>query len=321
MRRRSTPWNRVLQRSSAGRPASRTKPLTGASGFDWAGSRGVTFSPANHYHTGCEECHKCRLSLPPSRSRPPPMATVRWSSACTTLGVAGRAMLEALEPLLDDGYRLVVPDLRGHGDSPSPAGPWSIDDFASDVARLAAQEGGGAIAVGLGLGAATALAVALGHPGMIGGLVAERPRLPRRGRRRARALGARGAHAAGAAAGRGRGAGRRGDEHPAGLARRAGPGRGPGRDRGRRGRPRRAAAGPARAGRLDPGLPLRDGARTSATTSPPSVQASSSRRCDGSRRRTASRWRRSAPRGRRRWTREGAGGRPLVVCGAAQPVM
>ncbi len=87
------------------------------------------------------------------------------------LGRRGSAMLEALEPLLDDGYRLVVPDLRGHGDSPSPAGPWSIDDFASDVARLAAQEGGGAIAVGLGLGAATALAVALGHPGMIGGLV------------------------------------------------------------------------------------------------------------------------------------------------------
>jgi len=87
------------------------------------------------------------------------------------LGRSGATMAEALEPLVDDGFRVVVPDLRGHGDSPSPGGPWSIDDFASDVARLAAREGGGAIAVGVGLGAATALAVALGHPGMIGGLV------------------------------------------------------------------------------------------------------------------------------------------------------
>jgi pimeloyl-ACP methyl ester carboxylesterase len=87
------------------------------------------------------------------------------------LGHAGAEMLTALEPLLDDGYRVVAPDLRGHGDSPSPGGPWSIDDFASDVARLAASEGGGAIVVGVGLGAATGLAVSLGHPGMVGGLV------------------------------------------------------------------------------------------------------------------------------------------------------
>jgi pimeloyl-ACP methyl ester carboxylesterase len=65
----------------------------------------------------------------------------------------------------------VTPDLRGHGDSPSPGGPWSIDDLASDVARLTAQEGGDAICVGVGLGAATALALALGHPGLVRGLV------------------------------------------------------------------------------------------------------------------------------------------------------
>jgi 3-oxoadipate enol-lactonase len=80
-------------------------------------------------------------------------------------------MLAALRPLLRDGYRLVTPDLRGHGASPTPTGPWSIDDLASDVARLAMQEGGNVVAVGVGLGAATALAVALGHPGTVSGLV------------------------------------------------------------------------------------------------------------------------------------------------------
>ena len=65
----------------------------------------------------------------------------------------------------------MVPELRGHGESPSPAGPWSIDDFASDVARLVAGEGGGAVMLGIGLGGATALALALGHPGLVAGLV------------------------------------------------------------------------------------------------------------------------------------------------------
>jgi len=46
---------------------------------------------------------------------------------------------KALKPLLKH-HRVMVPELRGHGESPSPAGPWSIDDFASDVARLVAGE-------------------------------------------------------------------------------------------------------------------------------------------------------------------------------------
>ena len=77
---------------------------------------------------------------------------------------------KALKPLLKQ-HRVMVPELRGHGESPSPAGPWSIDDFASDVARLVAGEGGGAVMLGIGLGGATALALALGHPGLVAGLV------------------------------------------------------------------------------------------------------------------------------------------------------
>jgi pimeloyl-ACP methyl ester carboxylesterase len=86
------------------------------------------------------------------------------------LGRWGPAMLDALGELAGE-YRIVAPDLRGHGGSPTPGGPWSIDDFASDVARLVAAEGGDAVLLGVGLGAATGLALALGHPGLVVGLV------------------------------------------------------------------------------------------------------------------------------------------------------
>ncbi len=82
----------------------------------------------------------------------------------------GRQMLGALKAL-GTNYRLIAPDLRGHGGSPTPRGPWSIDDFASDVARLMAAEARGGIVVGVGLGAATAIALTLGHPGLVSGLV------------------------------------------------------------------------------------------------------------------------------------------------------
>lgn len=86
------------------------------------------------------------------------------------VGRPAKDLQKSLKPLLSD-HRLMVPELRGHGDSPCPAGPWSIDDFASDVARLVAGEGGGAVMLGIGLGGATALALALGHPGLVSGLV------------------------------------------------------------------------------------------------------------------------------------------------------
>ncbi|MBI2684080.1 MAG: alpha/beta fold hydrolase [Actinobacteria bacterium] len=87
------------------------------------------------------------------------------------VGRSAEDLLEALRPLADERHRVVSAWLRGHGTSPTPQGPWSIDDFASDVARLLAAEGGPATLVGVGLGAATALALTLGHPGMVSGLV------------------------------------------------------------------------------------------------------------------------------------------------------
>ncbi len=86
------------------------------------------------------------------------------------LGRSGEVMLRALKPL-NKRFRVVAPDLRGHGKSPTPEGPWSIDDFASDVSRLIAAEGGNAIVVGVGLGAAAGLTLALGHPGLVNALV------------------------------------------------------------------------------------------------------------------------------------------------------
>lgn len=85
------------------------------------------------------------------------------------LGSSGMAMQTLLRPLR--GRRIVTPDLRGHGGSPTPAGPWNVDDFSSDVARVIAEEGDPAIVVGAGLGAAVAISLALGHPGAIAGMV------------------------------------------------------------------------------------------------------------------------------------------------------
>lgn len=110
-------------------------------------------------------------SLPPAielavhrRGEGPPLVALH------DLGQTGAGMLDALDELAGE-FRIIAPDLRGHGGSPTPHGPWSIDDFASDVARLTAAEGGGAILVGIGLGAAAGLALALGHPGLVDGLV------------------------------------------------------------------------------------------------------------------------------------------------------
>jgi pimeloyl-ACP methyl ester carboxylesterase len=86
------------------------------------------------------------------------------------LSGTGTGMLESLS-MLSDEFRVIAPDLRGHGGSPTPKGPWSIDDFSSDIARLVAKEARGCVVVGVGLGAATAISLALGHPGLISGLV------------------------------------------------------------------------------------------------------------------------------------------------------
>jgi len=71
-----------------------------------------------------------------------------------------------LEPLAHAGFRVVAPDLRGYGETPS-TGPFDIDTLATDVARLieALTPGGRATVVGHDWGGAVAWHFAAHHPG------------------------------------------------------------------------------------------------------------------------------------------------------------
>jgi 3-oxoadipate enol-lactonase len=58
-----------------------------------------------------------------------------------------------LEPALSSRYRLIVPDLRGHGDSGVGDGPASMEKHARDLARLLDAAGvGKAVFVGVSIG-------------------------------------------------------------------------------------------------------------------------------------------------------------------------
>jgi 3-oxoadipate enol-lactonase len=70
-------------------------------------------------------------------------------------------------------FRVLRYDRRGHGQSSSPAGPYSLDDLAKDA--LAVMDAAGAAKVnwcGLSMGAMTGLWLAAHHPGRIEKLVA-----------------------------------------------------------------------------------------------------------------------------------------------------
>lgn len=72
---------------------------------------------------------------------------------------------------LRESRRCVRVDLRGHGASPVPPGPWRIADFADDLAalldRLAIDR---AHVVGHSAGGVFATALALAHPARVAGL-------------------------------------------------------------------------------------------------------------------------------------------------------
>ena len=74
-------------------------------------------------------------------------------------------------PLLEDTFDLIVPDLRGFGNSTMIDAPHSMDDYASDIASLLdhlnIQK---AAIVGHSMGGYVALAFARQYPGRVGGL-------------------------------------------------------------------------------------------------------------------------------------------------------
>ncbi|HSW12444.1 MAG TPA: alpha/beta hydrolase [Solimonas sp.] len=64
-------------------------------------------------------------------------------------------------------YRVIAFDLRGHGRSDKPQGPYSIRQFSDDAAALLRQlDVSSAHVVGLSLGGAIAFQLALDHPGL-----------------------------------------------------------------------------------------------------------------------------------------------------------
>ena len=79
------------------------------------------------------------------------------------------------------GYRLIVPDLRGHGGSTNPGGAFTFRQCAQDVCALLDSLGVGRIkAIGLSMGAKTLLHAATAAPARIDAMVivSATPRFP-----------------------------------------------------------------------------------------------------------------------------------------------
>jgi pimeloyl-ACP methyl ester carboxylesterase len=69
-------------------------------------------------------------------------------------------------------YRVVAPDLRGHGDSEKPVGAYPIGTFVGDLLRLLDTLGiDRAVIAGHSMGGRVAMSFALEHPGRVRGLV------------------------------------------------------------------------------------------------------------------------------------------------------
>jgi 3-oxoadipate enol-lactonase len=78
---------------------------------------------------------------------------------------ADRGMWNPQVPALAERYRVVTYDTRGHGQSPAPAGPYTIDDLTDDVVALLDEvEIEKAHVVGLSLGGMTGMRLAARDP-------------------------------------------------------------------------------------------------------------------------------------------------------------
>ncbi|HEY9312013.1 3-oxoadipate enol-lactonase [Williamsia sp.] len=72
------------------------------------------------------------------------------------------------QALSDDGFRVVALDLRGHGTSPRPPGPYSVAELADDVIATLNSLGVNTFhVVGLSLGGAVAQQLAISYPARI----------------------------------------------------------------------------------------------------------------------------------------------------------
>lgn len=81
-------------------------------------------------------------------------------------------MWDDLVPVLAKQFRVVRIDARGHGKSPAPKGPYSLEDLAGDALGVLDRLGiDKAHWVGLSMGGMIGQAFALEHPGRLGRLV------------------------------------------------------------------------------------------------------------------------------------------------------
>jgi 3-oxoadipate enol-lactonase len=74
---------------------------------------------------------------------------------------------------LGRAYRVITPDLRGHGASPAPEGVYTMDEMADDVIELLDELGivRPVVLGGLSMGGYVALSLVLRHPGRVRGLL------------------------------------------------------------------------------------------------------------------------------------------------------
>jgi 3-oxoadipate enol-lactonase len=81
---------------------------------------------------------------------------------------ATRGMWDPQVPALAERYRVVTYDTRGHGSSPAPPGPYTLDDLVDDVVALLEEVGAErAHVAGLSLGGMTAMRLAAREPGLV----------------------------------------------------------------------------------------------------------------------------------------------------------
>ena len=71
-------------------------------------------------------------------------------------------------PALAERFRVVTYDTRGHGDSPAPPGPYTLDDLVDDLVALLDEVGAErAHVAGLSLGGMTAMRLAAREPARV----------------------------------------------------------------------------------------------------------------------------------------------------------
>ncbi len=88
------------------------------------------------------------------------------------LGSCAEDWLLLQAPALSQRYRVLMPDLRGHGRSDKPPGPYTVPQMADDMAGLLETLGvDSAHVVGLSLGGAVAQAIAVRYPEKVRSLV------------------------------------------------------------------------------------------------------------------------------------------------------